>query len=62
MRKVSIYKIKTGMKLAKPVISPEGRILLSEGVILKDNYISRLRDLGIFEVYIQDEISKDIHI
>lgn len=62
MRKVSLKKAKAGMKLARPIISPEGRILLSDGVVLRESFIDRLKDIGVSEVYVEDEVSKDIYV
>lgn len=60
MRKINISQAVSGMKLSKAVLTPEGRVLLASGIILKDVYLERLRENGIEELYIEDEISRGI--
>ncbi|HPW41757.1 MAG TPA: phosphodiesterase, partial [Bacillota bacterium] len=60
MRKLPVDKVKEGMVLARTLYSNDGNILLNAGIILKNSYIAKFRDLGIREVYIEDEISRDI--
>ncbi len=62
MRKISIDKVKAGTKIAKNVISLEGAILLSVGVLMQEEYKRRLFSNGITEIYIEDEMSQDIEI
>jgi len=56
MRKVHIDNVVPGVKLAKAVFSPEGRILLSSGVELEKNFIERLKLCNISQIYIDDGI------
>ncbi len=60
MRKVGLDSLKPGTRLAKSIFSVEGRVLLAAGVVMRQAYINKLRDNGVFELYIEDEISKDI--
>ncbi len=62
MRKVYIGSVVPGTKLAKAVFGPEGRILLGEGVELNEHFLEKLRINGIAEVFIEDDISRDIEI
>ena len=62
MRKIHIDNVLPGMKLAKAAFNAEGRILLTSAMELKDSYIERLRSSGVAEVYIEDEISKDVEV
>ena len=57
MRLVPIECIKEGSFLGKTIYDNDGRILLREGVKLNDNYINKIRKLGIFSLYINDEYS-----
>ncbi|KYH35723.1 cyclic di-GMP phosphodiesterase response regulator RpfG [Clostridium tepidiprofundi DSM 19306] len=57
MRLVPIECIKEGAFLGKTIYDNDGRILLRQGVILNNNYIDRIRQLGIFSLYINDEYS-----
>ncbi|WP_408956255.1 HD-GYP domain-containing protein [Natroniella sp. ANB-PHB2] len=59
MRKVRIEKLTKNMVLAKPIMH-KGQVLLREGCQRIDKYKERLEEYGIMQVYIEDEISKDI--
>ena len=60
MRKILVEKLREGMILARTLHSYDGNILLNSGIILKNSYITKLKDLGIRELYVEDEISRDI--
>ncbi|KUO67752.1 MAG: hypothetical protein APF77_10145 [Clostridia bacterium BRH_c25] len=60
MRKILVEKLREGMVLARTLHSYDGNILLNAGIILKNSYILKLKDIGIRELYIEDEISRDI--
>lgn len=62
MRKISVKNIQDGMKLGKTIFSEVGYVLLSEGTILKEAYMSRLESFDISEIYIVDAFSEDIEI
>lgn len=62
MRKVYIDKAQLGRKLARDVFGPEGGVLLSEGIELKESYIEKLKHFGITELYINDDISEGLEI
>lgn len=54
---MKLYRVNDlkGMEiLASDVFTPEYQVLLSEGTLLKQEYIEKLRELEIKEVYIQD--------
>jgi HD-GYP domain-containing protein (c-di-GMP phosphodiesterase class II) len=62
MRKVDLENVVLGSRLAKAVFTPDGRVLLSQGLILKESYLEKLKQSGIYELYIEDEISKGIEV
>ncbi|MBZ4646615.1 MAG: hypothetical protein PWR27_1321 [Petroclostridium sp.] len=62
MRKISLSNVQSGMKLARSIYTENGHILLGAGMELKQAYINRLKDCNISEIYIEDEISKDIDV
>jgi HD-GYP domain-containing protein (c-di-GMP phosphodiesterase class II) len=62
MRRISVDRIREGMVLAKTLYSVDGNILLNAGIKLKESYISKFRELGINEIYIDDKLSSDIII
>ncbi len=61
MRQIKISSCEPGMVLGKAIFN--GNIILLEaGALLNKTYIERLIDMGVSEVYIEDEISKDLMI
>jgi HD-GYP domain-containing protein (c-di-GMP phosphodiesterase class II) len=62
MRKVLIDKVKEGTKLAKAIFNPGGRVLLQPGVVLRKSLLNKLKAHNIYELYIEDNISRDIEI
>jgi len=62
VRRVSLDNIQSGVILAKTVMTLEGRVLLASGTVLTEEYKKKLIANGITEIYIEDEISKGIHI
>lgn len=62
MRKVSIKALKGNEKLAMDVYSESGIILMSKGIIVKKEYISRLKELSIDYLYVEDDLSKGIKV
>ena len=62
MRRMQLDNIKPGMRLAKAIFTSDGRVLLTSGIELKDNYIERLRTQGINDIFIEDEISAGVEI
>jgi HD-GYP domain-containing protein (c-di-GMP phosphodiesterase class II) len=62
MRRILLENIKSGMKLAKPLYSADGRILLNAGLELKERYLGRLRELDVTYVYVEDELTADVDV
>lgn len=62
MRRVLLDNITSGMKLAKPLYSADGMILLNAGIELKDRFINRLKELDVTYVYIEDTLTQDIDV
>lgn len=62
MRRVGLSFLQGNELLARAIYDGEGRILLREGVVLKNTFISKLQSLGIVSVYIDDEISQGIEV
>lgn len=62
MREVSVGRLNEGDVLAKEIYSSNGKILLGKGVVLTLPYISRLRELGMHGIYIEDDFTSDIII
>ena len=62
MRFVTINSLKEGMVIAKPILGNNGEILLHSGVVLREPYIIRLKEMGFPGIYIEDTLSKDINV
>lgn len=62
MRRILLDNITSGMKLAKPLYTADGKILLNAGLEMKERYIERLRDLDVTYIYIEDELTADIDV
>jgi HD-GYP domain-containing protein (c-di-GMP phosphodiesterase class II) len=56
LRLTDVDCLKENDIIASPVMTNEFQILLSKGTILKTEYICKLKELGIHEVYIEDEL------
>ena len=57
MRIQKIAYLNGGEILAKTVMTPDYKILLSEGTKLRKEYIEKLGELGVKEVFVEDEIN-----
>lgn len=55
MRLCRVEELKGGEILAKAIITPEFRVLLSDEITLQAEYIEKIKEFGISEVYIKDE-------
>lgn len=62
MRRKKTEQINGREILAKDVYSPGGVVLISAGTILKKEYIDKLLELKITDVFVEDEISREIQI
>jgi HD-GYP domain-containing protein (c-di-GMP phosphodiesterase class II) len=60
MRLVPINSVKEGSFLAKTIFDNDGRILLRDGVKLTEGLIRRIKSIGIFTLYINDEYSYNV--
>lgn len=57
MRLVPIQSAKEGSVLARTIYDGEGRVLLKEGIELKDAIIKKIEELNIYTIYINDKYS-----
>ena len=62
MRRIKTEQIRGREILAKDVYSTSGVVLISEGTILKKEYIEKLLELKITDVFVEDEISRGIQL
>ena len=54
MKRKKVEKLEGGERLAKPILLDVGTVLIYEDTILKKEYIDKLMELGIEEVYIRE--------
>lgn len=62
MRLVGVDMLNQGDLLAIPVRTNSGHGILNSGVALTDKYISKLKNLGVYKVYIEDERFNDVEV
>jgi len=62
MRLLPTKMCRPGMRLAKKIYSEEGMVLLTENVELTSKLITRLCEVGVSFVYIQDQRTADLQI
>lgn len=55
MKLIKVSELKGGEILAKPIITDDYKILLSEETTLRREYIEKLEELDITEVYVKDK-------
>ena len=60
MRRIKTEQIRGREILAKDIYSAGGVVLISEGTILKKEYVEKLLELKVTDVFVEDEISKEI--
>lgn len=62
MRLEFINRVRESEILGKSILTNEGHVLLRAGVKLTNGYINKLKDLGVFYVYVEDERLDDVQV
>lgn len=62
MRLELIDKVKDNEILGKSIFSSDGKMLLRTGVKLTRSYLSKLKDMGVVYIYIEDDRLQDIKV
>lgn len=62
MRLVGAESLIPGNKLSVPIYASSGKIILNAGVTLTDSYISKLKTMGLYKIYIDDDRFNDVEI
>lgn len=62
LRRVPVYTLYPGLKVARTVYSKNGQALLTAGTVLTKRFIERLTLLGIQWLYVEDGLVPDIQI
>ncbi|HYF95198.1 MAG TPA: HD-GYP domain-containing protein [Symbiobacteriaceae bacterium] len=60
MHLVPVRQISVGMRLARPILLPDGRMFLSKGAVLRESYVAPLLEQGIVSVYVVNELAPDV--
>lgn len=53
MKKIQVDKLKGGEKLAREITNSQGIVLIPKGVVIKKEYIHKMKELSIERVYIE---------
>ncbi len=59
VRRIKTVNLKPDMVVARTIIDSDSRVLLSSGMCLNEQYISRLSELGIASIFIKDGLLDD---
>lgn len=62
MRIVSIKSLKGNELLAKDILTRSDTVLMTAGTVVKKEYISRLVELNIEYIYVEDEIAQGVNL
>ncbi|NLB87882.1 MAG: HD-GYP domain-containing protein [Syntrophomonadaceae bacterium] len=62
MIRLDVEKLKPGMTVARSIYNSDGRILLHAGIVLESTYIERLKQIGIYSVYVKDNIIDNLNL
>ncbi|WP_442871539.1 HD-GYP domain-containing protein, partial [Anaerosporobacter sp.] len=61
-RSVNVKSLKGNEILGKDILSESGIILMSEGTIVKKEYIEKLIELGIRNIFIRDRLAEGVRV
>ncbi|MDW8802236.1 HD-GYP domain-containing protein [Clostridium sp. A1-XYC3] len=62
MRLEYISRVKEDDTLGKSILTNEGHVLLKAGVKLNNTYINKLKELGVFYIYVEDDRLDDVDV
>lgn len=62
MRIISVDSVKGHECLAKDILNENNSVLMTAGTIIKKDYVSRLKELNIEYIYVEDEIGQGINL
>jgi len=55
LKKIHVNSATEGMRIARDIFSPSGRLLIPEGFVLKPSFISKLKEQNIEYIYVFEE-------
>lgn len=59
MKLCKVSALKGGEVLAKAIITSDYKVLLSDGSVIRPEYIDKIQELGITEVYIKSDDARE---
>lgn len=62
MRLEFINRLKGNEVLGKSILTSDGKILLRAGIRLNNRYVEKLKELGVYYIYIEDDRLDDIQL
>jgi HD-GYP domain-containing protein (c-di-GMP phosphodiesterase class II) len=62
MRIISLDSVKGNEILAKDIINNTDSVLMTAGTVVKKEYVSRLKDLNIEYIYVEDELAQGVNL
>ncbi len=62
MRLIGINNLKPNEKLGLSIFTQDGAVLLPANAVITENYINRLKTLGVHSLYVEDEFFEDVVI
>lgn len=62
MRLEFINRVRENDVLGKSILTSDGKILLKAGIKLTNKYITKLQEIGVFYVYVEDERLEDVQV
>ncbi len=62
MRRIKINQLKGNEILAKDIYTQRGAILIAAGTKMRKDYIEKLKEQNITDLFVDDEISRDIDV
>lgn len=55
MPRILIDQVQQGMRLSRPITNDAGLLLFSEGTILTETHINRLKEMGLTSIYVEGD-------
>lgn len=62
MKRMKLSELTGNEILAQSLMTWDYQIILPEGVVLKKEYISKIEEMGILEVYVKEDQANEIAI
>ena len=62
MRLVGVKSLKPGQQLARPIHTSSGKVVLNSGITLTESFITKLKQIGVHKVYVNDERFSDVEV